>query len=89
MKKELLKHLVVIRGGGDISTGIAVTLWRVGYHVLLLEQARPTSLRREASFADCVYIGQQRIVLLCRLPLCGQLRRGKGAAEESGYSYAG
>ena len=37
MKKELLKHLVVIRGGGDISTGIAVTLWRVGYHVLLLE----------------------------------------------------
>ncbi|MBQ5759408.1 MAG: hypothetical protein IIV92_04755 [Schwartzia sp.] len=61
MKKELLKHLVVIRGGGDISTGIAITLWRVGYHVLLLEQARPTSLRREASFADCVYSGEKTV----------------------------
>lgn len=43
MKNKLLDHLVVLRGGGDISTGIAITLWRVGYHVLILEQARPAS----------------------------------------------
>lgn len=61
MKNKLMEHLVVIRGGGDISTGIAVTLWRVGYHVLMLEQARPTSLRREASFADCVYSGEKTV----------------------------
>ncbi len=61
MKNKLLGHLVVLRGGGDISTGVAITLWRVGYRVLILEQARPASLRREVSFADCVYSGAKTI----------------------------
>lgn len=68
MKNKLLSHLVVLRGGGDISTGIAITLWRVGYHVLILEQARPSSIRREVSFADCVYSGEKTIErVTCRI----------------------
>lgn len=85
MKNELLKHLVVLRGGGDISTGIAITLWRVGYRVLLLEQARPSSIRREASFADCVYSGEktvERVTCRCAASFAEaqQLLKDKGIA---------
>lgn len=68
MKNKLVDHPVVLRGGGDISTGIAITLWKVGYRILILEQARPSSIRREVSFADCVYSGEKTIErVTCRL----------------------
>ena len=31
----------VVRGGGDLATGIIYRLWRVGYSVLALETAMP------------------------------------------------
>ena len=38
--------LVVIRGAGDIATGIALRLYRAGMQVVMCDLAQPTSIRR-------------------------------------------
>src|SRR5690554_3277765 len=47
--------LVVLRGGGDIATGIAHRLKRCGFHVIILEILNPTVIRRTVSFAEAIY----------------------------------
>ena len=48
---------VVIRGAGDIATGIAVRLARCGYRVVLTERAEPLSVRRMVCFSEAVREG--------------------------------
>ena len=63
-----MKRLVIIKGGGELATGAAIYLYRAGFRVLLLEQANPTSTRREVSFADAVHDGQKTVErVTCRL----------------------
>lgn len=50
--------LVVIRGGGDLGTGVAHALHRAGYRVAVLEAERPRAVRRAAAFAEAVYAGR-------------------------------
>ena len=38
--------LVVIRGAGDIATGIALRLWRSHIRVVMTDIERPTAIRR-------------------------------------------
>ena len=40
--------LVIIRGGGDIATGIALRLYRSGMAVVICETPAPTSIRRSS-----------------------------------------
>ena len=47
--------LVVIRGGGDLATGVAVRLFRAGFKIIILEIERPTVIRLPVSFARTVY----------------------------------
>jgi xanthine dehydrogenase accessory factor len=49
--------LVVVKGGGDLGTGVAWRLHRCGFRVLVTETARPTVIRRAVSFASAVYDG--------------------------------
>ncbi|MBR0284558.1 MAG: EF2563 family selenium-dependent molybdenum hydroxylase system protein [Selenomonadaceae bacterium] len=56
-----MKRLIVIRGGGEIATGIAIYLYRAGFRIMVLEQEAPTSIRREMSFADAVYDGEKTV----------------------------
>ncbi|KKM12164.1 hypothetical protein SY88_04765 [Clostridiales bacterium PH28_bin88] len=51
-------RLVIIRGAGDLASGIAHRLWHSGFHVMMLEQAQPTVIRRTVSFAEAVYEGK-------------------------------
>ena len=51
------KDLVVVRGGGDLATGVAWRLRRCGFRVVVLETARPTVIRRTVSFAEAVLKG--------------------------------
>jgi xanthine dehydrogenase accessory factor len=48
---------VVIRGGGDIATGIAQKFYRSGYPVLILGASRPTAIRRSVALCEAVYDG--------------------------------
>ncbi|MCK4240923.1 MAG: molybdenum hydroxylase, partial [Candidatus Atribacteria bacterium] len=50
--------LVVIRGGGDLATGVAVRLFRAGFPVMILEVDHPTVIRLPVSFARAVYEGK-------------------------------
>jgi xanthine dehydrogenase accessory factor len=46
---------VVVKGGGDLGTGVAWRLHRCGFHVLVTEAVRPTVIRRAVAFASAVY----------------------------------
>jgi len=47
--------LVVIKGAGDLATGVAFRLWRAGLAVVMTEVARPTAIRRAVALAEAVY----------------------------------
>ena len=49
---------MVIRGGGDLATGVAVRLFRAGFPVMILEVDHPTVIRLPVSFARAVYEGK-------------------------------
>jgi len=51
------KKNVVIRGGGDLASGVAVCLHEAGYSVVVTELAQPLVVRRAVSFAEAVYEG--------------------------------
>ena len=42
-----MRHLIIVRGGGELGTAVAHRLHRSGYKVLILEKSRPSALRRE------------------------------------------
>jgi len=50
-----MDDIVIIRGGGDIATGVAHRLHRSGFKVLVLEIAKPTVIRRTVSFAQAIF----------------------------------
>ena len=50
--------LVIIRGGGDLATGVAVRLFRAGFSVIVLEIDHPTVIRLPVSFARAIYEGK-------------------------------
>lgn len=49
---------VVIRGGGDLGSGVALRLARAGFAVAILETVRPVAVRRTVSFSEAVYEGE-------------------------------
>lgn len=53
--------LVLIKGAGDLATGVAVRLHRAGFAVALTELARPLTVRRTVAFAQAVFDGQQTV----------------------------
>lgn len=55
MKQETI---IVVRGGGDLASGVIHRLYRCGYKVLILECAKPSAIRREVSFCEAVYDGE-------------------------------
>jgi len=49
--------LVLIRGGGEMASGIAHRLRQCHLQVLMTEVAEPTAVRRTVAFAEAVYSG--------------------------------
>jgi xanthine dehydrogenase accessory factor len=47
-------HLVVVRGGGDLGTGVAWRLRRVGFPVVVLDLERPLAVRRTVAFSTAI-----------------------------------
>ncbi|WP_031513835.1 selenium-dependent molybdenum cofactor biosynthesis protein YqeB [Desulfofalx alkaliphila] len=47
--------LVLIKGAGDLATGVAHRLYRCGMQVVMTEIEKPTAVRRTVSFAEAVY----------------------------------
>lgn len=49
--------LVIIRGAGDIATGIALRLYRAGMRVVMTDIAAPTAIRRTVCFSQAIPLG--------------------------------
>ena len=52
---------VVIRGAGDLASGVALRLWRAGMEVGLRDVAQPTALRRTVAFSEAIVHGEQTV----------------------------
>lgn len=49
------RELVVIKGAGDLASGVAHRLYQSGFAVIMTEIPRPTVIRRAVAFAEAVY----------------------------------
>lgn len=56
-----MSSLVLLRGGGDLASGIAVRLHHAGIKLVIVELEKPMAVRRTVSFAEAVYSGQIEI----------------------------
>ena len=48
-------EIVIVRGGGDIATGVAHRLFRAGFNILILDIEKPTTIRRRVAFSEAIY----------------------------------
>ena len=53
--------LVLIRGAGDLASGVAARLHRSGFPVVMTELAQPLMVRRAVCFGEAVYAGEVRV----------------------------
>jgi xanthine dehydrogenase accessory factor len=54
-------ELVVVRGAGDLATGVIVRLVRAGFRVAALETARPSAIRRTVCLSEAMYEGRAEV----------------------------
>ena len=55
------RPLALIKGAGDLATGVALSLHRAGFGVVMTEIARPTAIRLTVAFAQAVYEGSHSV----------------------------
>jgi xanthine dehydrogenase accessory factor len=53
-----MKPFVLTWGGGDLASGVAYRLHRVGIRVLIVENPQPMVVRRTVAFAQAVFTGE-------------------------------
>lgn len=74
---ELLfnKMRIIIRGAGDLASGVAARLWRSGFPVIMTEVEQPLTVRRTVSFSDAVFEGETKVegILARRVENVGQV----------------
>lgn len=56
-----MASLILIRGGGDLASGVALRLIHAGLRVVMTELAQPLAVRRTVSFAEAVYSGEIKV----------------------------
>ncbi|HHX88037.1 MAG TPA: EF2563 family selenium-dependent molybdenum hydroxylase system protein [Firmicutes bacterium] len=63
-------HTVIIKGAGDLASGVAHRLHYAGFRQIMLELPRPLTVRRTVSFSSAVYEGTIQVegvrARLCR-----------------------
>jgi xanthine dehydrogenase accessory factor len=55
------RPVALIKGAGDLATGVGLRLRRSGFAVVMTELARPTVVRRAVAFAEAVYEGRTTV----------------------------
>lgn len=53
--------LIVIKGAGDLATGVAYRLHQAGFPLVMTELPQPLVVRRVVAFAEAVYAGWTRV----------------------------
>lgn len=73
---------VIIRGAGDIATGIALRLHRAGFQIIMTDLPQPTSIRRTVCFSEALRLGEVLVEDV-------RARRTDSAREALGIAGAG
>jgi xanthine dehydrogenase accessory factor len=58
---RFIDNRVVIRGAGEMASGVIKRLFLIGFEVIALEQEQPDCIRRTVCFAEAVYEGEATI----------------------------
>lgn len=58
---RLKETLCLVRGGGDLATGVSYRLHRSGFPVVVTELARPLTVRRAVAISEAVYAGEVNV----------------------------
>lgn len=53
--------LIVIKGAGDLASGVAVRLAHCGYELVMTDLPKPTSIRRTVCFSEAIRNGMQQV----------------------------
>ncbi|AGB41017.1 selenium-dependent molybdenum hydroxylase system protein, YqeB family [Halobacteroides halobius DSM 5150] len=61
MFNDMSKINVLLKGGGDLASGIAYRLYQSGFNVAISEIKQPLMVRRTVSFAEAVYKGEHEV----------------------------
>ena len=72
-----MSETVLIRGGGDLATGVALRLFRAGFPIIISELPRPLAVRRTVAFAEAIYAGSIEVE-----KVCGQRIEDPGEASD-------
>ena len=54
-------ELVIVRGAGDLATGIVYSLYKAHLKIIILETQYPSSIRRKVSLSEAVYDGESKV----------------------------
>ncbi len=50
-----MPNIILIRGGGDLASGVALRLHHAGFQIIISELPQPLAVRRAVSFSEAVY----------------------------------
>lgn len=53
--------LILIRGAGDLASGVALRLHRSGLKVVMTDLERPTAIRRTVCFSQAILFGKAKV----------------------------
>ena len=76
------QHFVILRGGGDLATGVAYRLHQAGFPLIVLELPQPLVVRRKVALATAVRENHVHIETL-------HAQRMETVAEALALAYAG
>lgn len=61
IKQSISETVVVVRGGGDLATGVIQKLAHTGFKVAILETAKPLAIRRTVALCTAIFQSKQQV----------------------------
>jgi len=61
LKKSMDELVVLIRGGGEMATGVAHRLHQSHFKICIIEIPHPLAVRREVTFSEAIYEGEKEV----------------------------
>ena len=60
-KKRIDELIVLIRGGGEVASGVAHRLHQAHFKICMTEISHPLAVRREVAFSEAIYEGEKEV----------------------------
>ncbi len=76
------RKLVLIKGAGDLATGVAHRLYRAGFRVVMTELENPLVIRRPVSFARAVFETEAEVEGVRARKVTWSVQKSKDKVEE-------